>query len=390
MFNNQNLLIMTRLTSALSFYCRECKKDKKGLAPIEVSIIINGQRLFCCLPRKERPSEFKKSLSQRKDNDIKEYLDETRRLFNRYQTELLQNNIPITSQTLKDAFKNGGVSSYTIERLFQDFLTLQAKRIDRDLSYAAYQKYEYVRNLFYQHIDKKKEVSAITCSVIDDFYVKLQQRYNTATSASHMTRLKTIITYGMNDGRIKINPYKNVKVKHYKKKIEYLTEEELDRIYKLEIDNKSLSDVRDAFILQASTGLSYIDLLNLKKEDIKIDKDGTHYITKNRHKTSTEYTTVVLKMGVEVLKRHNYHLHVISNQKYNVMLKTIQVLANISKTMTTHLARKTFCCLLLNNGVSINTVAKCAGHQDIKITRSYYATLQESTVIKEVKEALQL
>lgn len=29
---------------------------------------------------------------------------------------------------------------------------------------------------------------------------------------------------------------------------------------------------------------------------------------------------------------------------------------------------------------------KCAGHQDIKITRSYYATLQEATVIKEIKQ----
>lgn len=43
--------------------------------------------------------------------------------------------------------------------------------------------------------------------------------------------------------------------------------------------------------------------------------------------------------------------------------------------------------MLLNKGVSINTVAKCAGHSDIKITRSYYATLKESTVIKEVTEA---
>lgn len=32
-------------------------------------------------------------------------------------------------------------------------------------------------------------------------------------------------------------------------------------------------------------------------------------------------------------------------------------------------------------------VARCAGHQDIKITRSYYATLQESTVIREVTQA---
>lgn len=378
---------MTRLTSSLSFYCRNCKKDKKGLSPIEASIIINGQRVFINLPRKEKPEEFKRQTASRKETDIKQYLEEVRTLFNHYQTELLQQGFPITAQTLRDAFKNGGVASYTIENLFNDFLAHTQKRIDHDLTYAAYQKYEYVRNLFYKHIDKKKEVSAITCSVIDSFYIYLQQHYNTATSASHMTRLKTIITYGMDDGHLKINPFKNVKVKHSKKKIEYLTEEELQRINDLQIDNKSLAEVRDAFILQASTGLAYIDLLNLKPEDIKIAEDGTHFITKTRHKTDSEYTTVVLPMGVDVLKLHNYSLRVISNQKYNLFLKTIQGLADIKTNLTTHLARKTFCCLLLNRGVNINTVAKCAGHNDIKITRSYYATLQESTVIKEVKEA---
>lgn len=379
---------MTRLTSSIAFYCRNCKKDKKGLAPIEASIIISGQRTFINLPRKERPEEFKQQTTTRKQTDIKQYLEEVRTLFNRYQTELLQNNLPITTQTLKETFRNGGVASYTIERLFNDFLTQQRRRIDHNLTYGAYQKYEYVRNLFYKHIDKNKEVGAITPSVIDSFYISLQQHYNTATSASHMTRLKTIITYGINDGKIKINPFKNVKVKHSHKKIEYLTEEELNRIYNLGIDNKSLSDVRDAFLFQASTGLAYVDLLNLKKEDIKITEDGTHYITKNRHKTDSEYTTVVLPMGVEMLKRHNYKIRVITNQKYNLILKTIQLLANIqNKTLTTHIARKTFCCLLLNKGVNINTVAKCAGHNDIKITRSYYATLQENTIIKEINQA---
>lgn len=381
---------MTRLTSSLSFFCRESKKDKKGLSPVEASIIISGKRVFCNLPRKEYPAEFRKSVLSRKDNDTKRYLDEIRVMFNRYQTELLQSGQPITPQTLKDAFKNGGVSSYTIDTLFNEFLALQRKRIGRDITQGAYQKYEYVRNLFYKHIDCKKEVTAITPSVIDNFYITLQQRYNTATSASHMTRLKTIITYAINDGRLKINPFKNVKVKHGKKKIEYLTEEELKRIRDLEIDNKSLADVRDAFIFQASTGLAYIDLLNLNREDIKITDDGTHYITKTRHKTNSTYTTVILPMGVEVLKRHDYKLRVISNQKYNLFLKNIQALANINKTMTTHLARKTFCCLLLNKGISINTVAKCAGHNDIKITRSYYATLQESTVIREVTQAFNL
>ena len=80
-------------------------------------------------------------------------------------------------------------------------------------------------------------------------------------------------------------------------------------------------------------------------------------------------------------------MHILTNQKYNEYLKQVATLAGIETNLTTHVARKTFCCMLLNRGVSINTVAKCAGHQDIKVTKSYYATLKESTVIKEVTEA---
>lgn len=371
-------------TYNINFYCRNSKVTKKGLAPIEISILINGKRCFIQLPRKEYPEVFKKSVESKRNNPVKEYLDEVRSQFNKVQLDMMRNGIVLTADNLKDYFKTGGVKPYTVEDLFEDFLSLNKKRVGIDLTEGAYKRYEYVRNLFLKQVSPTLEVANITCSMIDEFYIYLQSRYNTATSASHITRLKTVITYAINDGRLQINPFKNVKVKHFKKKIEYLTEEELDKIYNLHIENKSLCNVRDAFIVQAYTGLAYIDLYNLHREDIKTDADGNYYITKSRQKTGTEFTTVVLNRGVEILKKHDFQLKVLTNQKYNDYLKQIAVYAGIDKTLTTHIARKSFCCMLLNRGVSINTVAKCAGHSDIKITKSYYATLQESTVIKEV------
>ena len=371
-------------TYNINFYCRNSKVTKKGLAPIEISILINSKRCFIQLPRKEYPDVFKKSVESKRNNPVKEYIDEVRSQFNKVQLDMMRNGIVLTADNLKDYFKTGGVKPYTVEDLFNDFLSLNKKRVGIDLTEGAYKRYEYVRNLFLKQVSPTLEVANITCSMIDEFYIYLQSRYNTATSASHITRLKTVITYAINDGRLQINPFKNVKVKHYKKKIEYLTEEELDKIYNLHIENKSLCNVRDAFIVQAYTGLAYIDLYNLHREDIKTDADGNYYITKSRQKTGTEFTTVVLNRGVEILKKHDFQLKVLTNQKYNDYLKQIAVYAGIDKTLTTHIARKSFCCMLLNRGVSINTVAKCAGHSDIKITKSYYATLQESTVIKEV------
>lgn len=373
-----------RNTYNIQVYCRYSKMNKNGLAPLEISILINGKRCFIQLPRKEYPTQFKKAVESKRDNPIKEYIREIQNQFNNIQLDMMKNHIPLTAETLREYYRNGGYKPYTVEDLFNDFLTINRKRVGTDLTFPAYQKYEYVRDLFFSQIPSSTEVSSITCSMMEKFYVYLQSRYNTATSASHMTRLKTVITFAINDGKLQINPFRNIKVKHYHKKIEYLTEEELDKIYNAKIDNQSLSNVRDAFILQSYCGLAYCDLNNLQISDIKTDSEGNHYVTKQRQKTGTEFTTVILPRGVEVLKKHNYHLRILTNQKYNEYLKQIAVIAGIDKHLTTHIARKSFCCMLLNRGVSINTVAKCAGHQDIKITKAYYATLQESTVIKEV------
>ena len=45
-----------------------------------------------------------------------------------------------------------------------------------------------------------------------------------------------------------------------------------------------------------------------------------------------------------------------------------------------------FAVVLTTNNNRIMKEEITAGHQDIKITHSYYATLQESTVIKEVSK----
>ena len=37
---------MSRSTANVSFYCRESKKNKDGLAPIEMVIILNTRRCF--------------------------------------------------------------------------------------------------------------------------------------------------------------------------------------------------------------------------------------------------------------------------------------------------------------------------------------------------------
>ena len=54
-----------RATHSINFYCRQSKANKQGYAPIELSITLNGRRVFINLPRSEKPDDFK-SLFQSK------------------------------------------------------------------------------------------------------------------------------------------------------------------------------------------------------------------------------------------------------------------------------------------------------------------------------------
>lgn len=372
-------------TFNLSFYCRPSKSDRKGLAPIEISLIINGKRTFINLPRKEYPETFRKEMTTRRNTPTKDYCNEIRRKVNEMQTDMLRNDIPITAQSLKEYFKNGGVKTYTLGDLKKDYLTLIMKRIGTDLTYSAFKKYQNAFDCMEKFIPTDTELSSVSTGKIQRMIGEMNATYEKSTVAGIITKIKTAFTYAHNSNMVNNNPFNGIKVQRPKKDIVYLTETELEQIINLNIDNDSISDVRDAFVLQSATGLAYIDIYNLKKEDIQIAEDGTHYIVKNRHKTSTQYTTVVLPFGVEVLKKHDYELHIISNQKYNAYLKVLQGMSGIKTNLTTHIARKTFATLLINRGIRMETVSKALGHSSTRITENYYAELQKNTVIKEIK-----
>jgi len=80
---------MKKTTFDISFYCRESKTTRSGLAPVEMSIIINGERCIIPLPRKEKPGDFKRNLHSKKDNDTKDYILATRKKVGEIQTDMM-------------------------------------------------------------------------------------------------------------------------------------------------------------------------------------------------------------------------------------------------------------------------------------------------------------
>ncbi len=110
--------------------------------------------------------------------------------------------------------------------------------------------------------------------------------------------------------------------------------------------------------------------------------------TARRGKTGVTFTFLLLPPALEVLRKYDGRLPILSNVKYNQYLKVVAQMAGVDKPLTTHWARHTGATLLLNAGVDMETVAKILGHTSTKITRSTYAKLLDDTVAREMEKAV--
>ena len=349
-----------------------------------MSIIIDGQRTYISLPRKEDPKVFKKLLTSRKPNNLKDYLEVIYQKVQESQTELARRGILQNPTNLKEYILHGCSDSYTVEELFTDYLKILRKRVGINLSPIVYRRYENVRDLFYKHIGKNKQVSEITKAVVSDFYAELNMKYESTTASGMIAKLKTIVVFAIDNDKLKINPFNGVKISKRTKEVEFLTEPEINAIMVKPLLGR-LDKVRDIFLFQCFTGLSFSDMASLRREDFLINDSGQLYVKKNRKKTGKGYLVVLIDHAETIARKYDFILPVLSNQKYNSYLKEIRDLCGISKPLHTHIGRHTAATYLLNRGIPIETVSKILGHSSIQQTQ-HYAKLLDDSVFREFKK----
>jgi integrase/recombinase XerD len=105
-------------------------------------------------------------------------------------------------------------------------------------------------------------------------------------------------------------------------------------------------------------------------------------------KTGIRFFTPILQPAMDVLKKYNFELPKISNQKGNDYLHVIQSMMGLNKSLTFHVARHSFATLALSHGVPLEDVARMLGHEDVHTTLIYAKILkntiqQFSTVLQK-------
>ena len=196
--------------------------------------------------------------------------------------------------------------------------------------------------------------------------------------------LNSFILDAIDEGYVKRNPYKWVRIEKEKSKGgigKYLSPQEFATVRDMELPTESLQRVRDLFVFQTYTCLSYVDLSTFDAEKIEKVKGMKVYIG-TRAKTSQTFTIPLLKPALAILKKYNNHLPIISNVKYNEYLKVVAQNASIDKPVSSHWARHTGATLLLNSGdVPMNIVQHILGHASQRMTEQVYAKRLDESIV---------
>lgn len=371
----------TKTTFSISYYCRTCKVNKQGLAPLEICININGERTFVNCPVKFFPKDFNK---KRQSNEIQTIVNQYRNKVNEIIGDMMHHQQPITASSLKQWIKTGGVKVYTLDMLCTDFLN------DLNCSSMLKRKYELAFNYFKSVFGTDTQLENITIGMCNKLYSDLKEKFLLSTSAGYMAKCKTLFQFAVDNGKMKINPAVTVKINKGTPTISYLTTGDLNKIKSLDLsDYERLDKVRDLMLFQCSTGMAYADLVNFDYNMIN-NVNGVYTYTNNRQKTKVEFTTVILQDGIDILNKYNGHLPLISNQRYNSYLKELQKLSGIGTVITTHLCRKTYAHYMLNNGVRIETVARLLGHSNTNITQKIYCRKTTETIANEIAQIIKV
>jgi len=381
-------------------------KDK---SPIYARITIDGKRCEISTKLEVNPNDWdtlsqtmkgKSSPAKLLNNEISSFKAKLLVCFQK----LLTNNSHVTSELLRNEFS--GITEK--QRMLLDIIRQHnldfKKLVGKDYKKVTWIKYEAMYRLVSDFVKWKFKVSDISLMQLNyefitdfDFYLKTEKNINTSTNPKYIKNLQKVIRECVAKEWLVRDPFLAFRLSIKKSKRTFLQANELDAIITKIFTIERLNHVKDIFIFSCYTGLSYIDIFNLTRDNIVIGIDGGKWIVTTRQKTETSSRIPLLPIPQAIIDRHitwsDKHcgklLPVISNQKMNAYLKEIADCCGIDKSLTFHMARHTFATTVtLTNGVPIESVSKMLGHTKIETTQ-IYAKVLDSKVSNDMHQLMQ-
>lgn len=362
---------------------------------IYLRLTLNGQRVNVSLKRKVdttswNPKTQRANGTSKVSKALNLYLNDVQTKIYRIYEQLKSEEIPFTSQTIKDKFLGESRKSFS----FQDLVDYHNEKMQHKLHKNTMGQYKTSQRYMLSYILKEYRKPDILLVELDYSFIigfenylrclipkpgQLKIGHNTAMK--HIKRLRRMVTLAYRIEWMVRDPFDNYTIRIEKKEREFLNAQELRSIEDMTSSIERLITVRDIFIFSCYTGISYIDIVGLTKSNIVIGLDDKPWIMADRVKTGTPFKIPLLDQAKKLIEKYQEHprtqgsdaiLPRLSNQKLNSYLKEIADLCGIKKNLTFHMARHTFATTVtLSNGVPIETVSKLLGHTKLATTQIY-------------------
>jgi integrase len=246
---------------------------------------------------------------------------------------------------------------------------------------------------------KRIDFDTISLDFYNDYsnYLITEKKFKVNTIGKHFKTLKTFLNEATERGLNTRRDFQSKKFKVVQEDIDsiYLSENEIDQLYKLDLSKKkSFERVRDLFIIGCFTGLRFSDFSQLKPENIENGK-----IKIRTQKTNSTVIIPVHPRVDEIMAKYNKMLpEAISNQKMNEYLKLIGKDAKLNEKVqkiefmdgkrkiefvhkhdliSTHTARRSFATNLFKAGFPAIAIMKITGHKTDKAFMKYIRITNE-------------
>lgn len=234
------------------------------------------------------------------------------------------------------------------------------------------------------------------------YYFRLTRRMNDAKysvnyQGSVVSRLKSVLSEGF-----KLKYHTNGDYHQFTRHSEqpdtvYLTADEVERLWKLELKDPMERRVRDLFLLGCYTAMRFSDYSRLTASNIR---DGFIYMTQK--KTAGSVIIPASPKVVEILKRNAGAAPKVNQIVFNREIKTVCCRAGISEKIevtkskgeghitslvpkytqvSSHTARRTGATILHKTGIPIQSLMLITGHKSAVSLMRYLRTTKEENAL---------
>ncbi|MEH0157348.1 tyrosine-type recombinase/integrase [Limibacter armeniacum] len=320
-------------------------------------------------------------------------------------TELRIKEENITARRVGMVYRKGFQKPPTLLNAYDDLIELKQKV--EGLEPVSLKRYHTFKGLLQKYLSEHKLLSlGVQEMTIQEgrkmlsWYMDFQTHTSLVTARLFIGSIRAALRLAVENGYMASNPLIQLSLpKAKRKKIDALSVAELQRLEAFQPASVPLQKVRDLFLFQCYTGLSYETLARFDQQQYIFERDDIQFIRMTRSKTDRDFVVPLSLKAKVILDRWGGQLpasghfrvkKIYCNQVYNKKLKQVAVQLGIAPDrLTSHMGRRTFATHMVNQKkISMEAVAKMLGHSDTRITQSHYAEVMLEGVIDEMRKVL--